>query len=122
MKDVETRLPEKLIIPCIPTRENPCDMLLSKQNHTLENLTVGATVGTSSLRRQALLLHLRKDLKVVPLRGTVGTRTQKIKDGLVTATIVAYAGLSRDRKSGVEGNRGDDSVVRGGHGKNETQQ
>lgn len=95
MKDVETRPPEKLIIPCIPTRENPCDVLLSKHHYTLENLPLGATIGTSSLRRQALLLHLRPDLKIVPLRGNVGTRIQKIHEGIADATVLAYAGLSR---------------------------
>lgn len=95
MKDVETYPPEKLIISCIPARENPCDVLLSKENYTLENLPLGATVGTSSLRRQALLLHLRPDLKIVPLRGNVGTRIQKIQEGFADATVLAYAGLSR---------------------------
>lgn len=95
MKDVETYLPEKLIIPCILPRENPCDVLISKENFTLENLPTGATIGTSSLRRQALVLHLRPDLKIVPLRGNVGTRIQKIQEGVADATILAYAGLSR---------------------------
>ncbi|MBN9343400.1 MAG: hydroxymethylbilane synthase [Caedibacter sp. 38-128] len=95
MKDVETHPPEKLIISCIPVRENPSDVLLSKENYTLENLPLGATVGTSSLRRQALLLHLRPDLKIVPLRGNVGTRIQKIQEGFADATVLAYAGLSR---------------------------
>lgn len=95
MKDVETHPPEKLIIPCIPARENPCDVLLSKHDYTLENLPLGAKIGTSSLRRQALLLHLRPDLKIVPLRGNVGTRIEKIQEGIADATVLAYAGLSR---------------------------
>lgn len=95
MKDVETYPPEELIIPCIPERETACDVLVSNQNYTLENLPLGATVGTSSLRRQTLLLHLRPDLNIVPLRGNVGTRIQKIREGLVDATVLAYAGLSR---------------------------
>ncbi|OJX14026.1 MAG: hydroxymethylbilane synthase [Caedibacter sp. 37-49] len=95
MKDVETYLPENLVIPCIPVRENPCDVLVSKYNYTLESLPFGATVGTSSLRRHALLMHLRPDLKIVPLRGNVGTRIKKIQDGYADATVLAYAGLSR---------------------------
>ncbi len=95
MKDVETHSPENLIIPCIPERENPCDVLISKYNYTLESLPFEAIVGTSSLRRQALLLHLRPDLKIVPLRGNVGTRIKKIQDGYADATVLAYAGLSR---------------------------
>ncbi|MBL8670541.1 MAG: hydroxymethylbilane synthase [Alphaproteobacteria bacterium] len=96
MKDVPTWLPDELEIPCILPREDPRDALFLRGEGTgLSALAAGAVVGTASLRRQALLLLARPDLRVVSFRGNVGTRLQKLKDGAVDATLLAMAGLRR---------------------------
>lgn len=95
MKDMPTQLPEGLCIPCLLPREDVRDAFFSPAAKTLDDLPQGATVGTSSLRRQALLLARRPDLKVVTFRGNVGTRLKKLEDGVVDATLLAVAGLKR---------------------------
>jgi hydroxymethylbilane synthase len=95
MKDLETRLPDGLSIGAVLTREDPRDAFVGKDAVALEALPHGAVVGTASLRRQAQLLALRPDLEVVPLRGNVGTRIEKIKAGHADATLLALAGLNR---------------------------
>lgn len=94
MKDVPTKLPTGLGIGCILEREDPRDALISAFN-SVDELPEGAIIGTSSLRRAAQLLHLRPDLKIVPLRGNVETRLRKVREGEVNATILAMAGLRR---------------------------
>ncbi len=95
MKDVPMELPEGLILGAIPAREDASDTFLSVQYDTLDSLPQGATVGTSSLRRQSQLLTLRPDLKVVSLRGNVDTRLRKLTDGEFDAIIMATSGLKR---------------------------
>ena len=95
MKDVPTELPEGLKVGIIPPREDNTDSLLSVQYDGLDALPEGATVGTSSLRRQSQLLNLRPDLKVESLRGNLDTRINKLLDGQYDAIIVATAGLNR---------------------------
>jgi hydroxymethylbilane synthase len=95
MKDVPMELPEGLILGCIPERENPSDTFLSVQYDSLDDLPEGATVGTSSLRRQSQLLALRSDLNIVSLRGNVDTRLRKLIDGEFDAIIMATSGLKR---------------------------
>jgi hydroxymethylbilane synthase len=95
MKDMPTVLPEGLVIGCLLKREDPRDALFSPHAKTLAGLPRGAKVGTSSLRRQAQILALRPDLKVVTLRGNVGTRLAKLAAGNVDATLLALAGLVR---------------------------
>jgi hydroxymethylbilane synthase len=95
MKDVPTFLPEGLAIACILPREDPRDAFFSPLAATLRALPEGAVVGTASLRRQAQLLHLRPDLRTVPLRGNVETRLRKLGEGSVDATLLALAGLKR---------------------------
>jgi hydroxymethylbilane synthase len=95
MKDVPTQLPDGLIIAGLPVREDPRDALISGKATSLADLPAAATVGTSSLRRQALLLHRRPDLRVVPFRGNVETRLRKLAEGEVDATLLAIAGLRR---------------------------
>ena len=95
MKDLETQLPDGLSIGAVLAREDPRDAFIGKDVVALEALPQGAVVGTASLRRQAQLLALRPDLKVVPLRGNVGTRIEKIKAGHADATLLALAGLNR---------------------------
>ena len=98
MKDVPTWLPEGLEIAAIPEREDPRDVLIARDAGSvtgLADLPAGARVGTGSLRRQAQLLAARPDLRVVPMRGNVGTRLRKVADGAADATLLALAGLSR---------------------------
>ncbi len=95
LKDVPMALPEGLKLGAITRRESPYDVLLSRENLTLEELPAGAKVGTSSLRRQVQLKRLRGDLKVEVLRGNVDTRVRKLKEGIYDAIILAHAGVKR---------------------------
>ncbi|MDP9127409.1 MAG: hydroxymethylbilane synthase [Pseudomonadota bacterium] len=95
MKDLAGRLPAGLEIAAVLPRADPRDAFIGRSARRLEDLPKGASVGTSSLRRQAQLLALRPDLHVVPLRGNVDTRLRKISDGLADATLLAVAGLDR---------------------------
>jgi hydroxymethylbilane synthase len=95
MKDVPSALPEGLEIVCVPEREDPRDALIARKGHTLATLPVGARVGTSSLRRQAQLLHVRPDLEIAMLRGNVDTRLRKVREGHFDAIILAASGLKR---------------------------
>jgi len=94
LKDVPTKLPDGLVLGAILAREDPRDALCAPAHRTLESLPAGARVGTSSLRRRAQLLALRPDLRVVEIRGNVGTRMSKL-EGEVDAVILAAAGLRR---------------------------
>jgi len=95
MKDVETFLPDGLAIAAMLRREDPRDVLLSAGGELLDALPQGARVGTSSIRRQAQVLHRRPDLRVVPFRGNVQTRLRKLEAGEADATLLAAAGLKR---------------------------
>ncbi len=95
MKDVPSELPEGLEIICVPEREDPRDALIAHEGHILATLPVGARVGTSSLRRQAQLLHARPDLEIAMLRGNVDTRLRKVREGHYDAIILAASGLKR---------------------------
>ena len=95
MKDLPTRLPEGIVLAAVPGREDPRDAFISHKAKTLKDLPEGAVVGTASLRRQAQALHLRPDLKIVTLRGSVETRLKKLDDGVIDATFLALAGLTR---------------------------
>ena len=100
MKDVPTEMPEGLTIAAIGKREDVRDALLSSSGATLASLPQSARVGTSSLRRQSQLLHARRDLRVLELRGNVDTRIEKLKRGDYDAIILAKAGLDRLGLSG----------------------
>jgi hydroxymethylbilane synthase len=98
LKDLPTTSPPELTIGAVLEREDPRDVLIV--NHlvgadTLDSLPRGSRVGTSSLRRRAQLLAMRRDLEVVELRGNVPTRIRKVDDGQVHAAILAAAGLHR---------------------------
>jgi hydroxymethylbilane synthase len=95
MKDLPTDLPEGLGVAAVPEREDPHDALVSKGGLGFEDLTAGARIGTSSLRRQSQLLALRPNLKVVPMRGNVDTRLRKLERGDCEALVLAGAGLKR---------------------------
>jgi len=95
LKDVETELPEGLCIGCVLSRADARDALVARDAARLNDLPVGASVGTASLRRAAQALAARPDLKVSLLRGNVPTRLEKIREGLFDATFLACAGLDR---------------------------
>ncbi len=95
LKDMPTVLPNGLSLACMLKREDPRDAFLSPNVSKLAELPQGAVVGSTSLRRQAQLLALRPDLKVVTYRGNVETRLRKLKEGEVDATLLAVAGLNR---------------------------
>lgn len=93
-KDVPTDLPDGLVIAAVPLREPANDALVSKFPG-LQELPLGATVGTSSLRRRAQVLRTRSDLEVLDLRGNIDTRVRKQAEGEYDAIVVAEAGLRR---------------------------
>jgi hydroxymethylbilane synthase len=95
MKDVPTEMPDGLAIAAIGKREDVRDALLSSGGATLASLPRNARVGTSSLRRQSQLLHARRDLRMLELRGNVDTRIEKLKRGDYDAIVLAKAGLDR---------------------------
>lgn len=95
MKDMPTLLPDGLTIGAVPPRADHRDAFLSRSYPSWRVLPQGATVGTSSRRRAALLRFLRPDIVVTPLRGNVDTRLRKLDEGQYDAIILAAAGLER---------------------------
>jgi hydroxymethylbilane synthase len=95
MKDVPTDLPDGLAIRAILEREDPRDALISRTGAGLADLARGARVGTSSLRRQAQLLHCRPDLVIIGLRGNLDTRVRKLASEGLDAIVLAIAGVKR---------------------------
>jgi hydroxymethylbilane synthase len=95
MKDVPMELPPGLIIPVIGKREDPRDAFISDKYGSLAELPRGASVGTSSLRRQTQLTALRPDLTLNSLRGNIHTRLHRLDEGQFDAIILAAAGLLR---------------------------
>lgn len=95
MKDMQTALPADLSIGAVLEREDVRDAFISVRYRSLEDLPQGATVGTSSLRREAQVRRIRPDLNVVGFRGNVQTRLRKLNDGVADATFLACAGLNR---------------------------
>jgi hydroxymethylbilane synthase len=95
LKDVPMDLPEGFSLACVMAREDPRDALVSPHFSSLAALPQGAVVGTSSLRRMALLRALRPDLKIEPLRGNLDTRLRKLDEGHYDAIVLAAAGLKR---------------------------
>jgi hydroxymethylbilane synthase len=95
IKDVPGELVPGLHISCIPEREDPRDVLVTKSGASLADLPQGALVGTSSLRRSLCLLAARPDLRIEPLRGNVDTRLRKVTEGEYEGIVLAYAGLKR---------------------------
>jgi hydroxymethylbilane synthase len=94
-KDMPTVLPAGLeLAACVP-REDVRDAFISRKSSSLAGLPHGAVIGTASLRRQAMVKRLRPDISVVTFRGNVDTRLKKLDDGVVDATLLAFAGLKR---------------------------
>ena len=94
-KDVATRLPEGIALVAFLEREDVRDAFMSVKVQSLDHLAERAKFGTSSIRRAAQVLRVRPDLDIVPFRGNVGTRLQKLLDGVADATMLAMAGLNR---------------------------
>lgn len=95
LKDVPTYIPDGLELCAITARQDQSDVLLSHTYKNLDELPLGATVGTTSLRRRMQLLAKRPDLIVKELRGNVNTRLRKLREGEYDAIILAYIGLYR---------------------------
>ena len=93
-KDMPTVLPPGLVLAFME-REDPRDVFISRKAKSIADLPRGATVGTASLRRQAMMKRQRPDLTIVPLRGNVETRLRKLGEGVADATVLALAGLKR---------------------------
>jgi hydroxymethylbilane synthase len=94
-KDMPTFSQPGLMLAACLEREDPRDVFISRKAATLAALPQGATLGTTSLRRQAIAKRMRPDLQVMPLRGNVETRLRKLEGGQVDATILALAGMKR---------------------------
>jgi hydroxymethylbilane synthase len=94
-KDVPTFLPDDLWLSAWLPREDVRDVFISPKATTLAELPAGSVVGTASLRRQAMVLRARPDLKVMSFRGNVQTRLRKLNEGEADATLLALAGLRR---------------------------
>jgi hydroxymethylbilane synthase len=95
MKDLPTTLPEGLALAAILPREDPRDVFISPRAGTLADLPHAARVGTSSVRRSALIKRARPDISLALLRGNVDTRLRKLDEGEFDAIILALAGLKR---------------------------
>ncbi len=95
LKDMQTRLPEGLLLASVTERHRPEDVLVAAPGTTLDSLPEGATVATGSLRRRAQLLSIRPDLTVVDVRGNIGTRLRKLEENRWDGMILALAGLDR---------------------------
>ena len=94
-KDMPTQLPEGLVLSAFLPREDVHDAFIGREVAKLEDLPHGATIGSSSLRRQAQIGRIRPDIKVVMFRGNVQTRLRKLEEGQVDGTLLAHAGLRR---------------------------
>jgi hydroxymethylbilane synthase len=95
MKDLPPELAPGLSIAAVSARETPWDALCAREPVTVDTLAKGASVGTSSMRRQCQLLAHRPDLKIEMLRGNVPTRIQRLDVGRFDAIVLAAAGLQR---------------------------
>ncbi|WP_275785614.1 hydroxymethylbilane synthase [Pararhizobium gei] len=100
-KDMPTKLPTGLFLSAYLPREDARDAFIGRTAKKLMDLPRGATIGSSSLRRQALIKRLRPDINVVTYRGLVDTRLRKLAEGQVDATLLAFAGLKRLGKADV---------------------
>jgi len=95
LKDLPTAMPPDLVLACVANREDPRDVLVSRNNLRFDQLPASSRVATSSRRRAAQLKALRKDLVFVDIRGNVDTRLRKLTEGQCDAIVLAAAGLKR---------------------------
>ncbi len=103
LKDMPALLPDGLALVAYAPRADPRDVLVTRDGAGLDDLPPGARVGTSSLRRRALLLHRRPDVRAEPIRGNVDTRLRKLAEGQYEAIILAQgAGGARPSRRATE--------------------
>ncbi len=95
LKDLPTTQPANLRIGAVSKREIPNDVLVSKNFSSIEDLPIGASIATGSLRRRSQLLAYRPDLKIVEIRGNVPTRIEKLLASDLDGMILAFAGVHR---------------------------
>lgn len=95
LKDVPSRIPDGIVLAAVPPREDPSDVLISREGRPFAALPPGARLGTSSPRRRAQLLAARPDLEVLEARGNVDTRLSRLAEGRFDAIVLARAGLAR---------------------------
>jgi hydroxymethylbilane synthase len=96
LKDVPTIISDKFNLTCILPRGEIEDVLISNNNSkNINSLPINSTIGTSSPRRYAQIKRIRPDIKILPIRGNVSTRLNKVKNKEVFATILALAGIKR---------------------------
>jgi hydroxymethylbilane synthase len=95
LKDVPAELAPSLVIGCVPRREDPEDVVVTRDGRRIAELAPGSKVGTSSLRRSVQLRAALPDLGIVPLRGNVDTRLRRVSEGAIDAAVLARAGLKR---------------------------
>lgn len=94
-KDLPPLLHSETQLSAFLSREDAGDCFVSRDFFSILSLPIGATIGTSSPRRKAILLNIRKDFKIVNFRGNLDTRLQKIEDGVVDAAVLALSGINR---------------------------
>ena len=94
-KDLPTDPVDGLVVGAVPPREDPRDVLITREGHAFATLPPIATVGTSSERRRLQLLRAKPGLQVLAMRGNLDTRLRKVADGEFDAVVVAFAGLRR---------------------------
>jgi hydroxymethylbilane synthase len=94
LKDMPAEETKGLLTNCFLERNNPREILISKDNKNLNDLEPGSIIGTSSFRREFQIQRIREDLKYKLIRGNVDTRIKKLKDGLYDAIILSYAGIN----------------------------
>jgi hydroxymethylbilane synthase len=94
-KDLPALIPEGLALMAFPEREDPRDVLISREGKRFSEIPPGGRVGTGSLRRRAQLLHLRPGLEIIPMRGNLDTRIKKLSTLKLDAVVLASAGLRR---------------------------
>jgi hydroxymethylbilane synthase len=95
MKDVPTAISTGLKIAAVPEREDARDALIARNARGLAQLPEGSLIGTGSVRRQAQILALRPDLRIIDIRGNIDTRLKRLREGAYDAIILACAGLNR---------------------------
>ena len=95
LKDLPSRLDERLELAAAPARISVADVLITPDGKDLDALRNGAVIGSGSVRRRAQLLHLRHDLQMRDLRGNIETRLRKLKTGVYDAIVMAEAALLR---------------------------
>jgi hydroxymethylbilane synthase len=100
LKDLPSRLPAGLVLAAVPSREDPSDVLVSRESIPFARLPEGSRVGTSSPRRRAQVLAARPDLEVTEARGNVDTRVRRLREGRWEAIVLARAGLTRLGRQG----------------------